>query len=63
MLGNLSGPLLLVIIAVVLIVFVAAVVGLILWAVKHSTRGRSAQQQTELQRAYEAGLRDAMSGD
>lgn len=52
MLGNLSGPLLLVILAVILVVVAITAVVLIVWAVKRSGRAR----QQELQRAYEAGL-------
>lgn len=52
MLGNLSGPLLLVILAVVLVVVAVTAIVLIVWAVKRSSRAR----QQELQRAYEAGL-------
>lgn len=52
MLGNLSGPLLLVILAVVLVVVAVTAIVLIVWAVKRSGRAR----QQELQRAYEAGL-------
>lgn len=55
MLGDLSGPTLLVLIAVVLVVIAAAVTAIIVVAVKKSNRNR-AQQQAELQRAYEAGL-------
>ncbi len=51
MLGDLSGPALLAIIAVLLLVIAAAVAGLIFWAVKRSNRARS----EDLQRAYDAG--------
>ena len=55
MLGDLSGPMLLVLIAVVVVVVIGVVAGIIVWVVKRSGRTK-AQQQAELQRAYEAGL-------
>ena len=51
MFGDLNGPQLLIIIAVVLVVLAAAIATLIVWAVKRSNRARAA----ELQQAYEAG--------
>ena len=51
MFGDLNGPQLLIIIAVVLVVLAAAIATLIVWAVKRSNRARAA----ELQHAYEAG--------
>lgn len=52
MLGNLPGPTLIFIAALVII---AATICLIVWAIKRSARTR-AQHQAELQRAYDAGL-------
>lgn len=54
MLGDLSGPMMLVVIAVVVLVVVGLITGIIVWSVKKSSRART----DELQRAYEAGLTD-----
>lgn len=57
MFGNLNGPTLLVLIAVVIVVLAAAITALVVWAVRRSNRA-NASRQDELQRAYEAGLNE-----
>ena len=60
MFGDLSGPMMLAVIAVVVLVVVALIVGIIVWAVKSSKRKSITAEQhaAELQRAYETGYAD-----
>lgn len=52
MFGDMSGPTLLLLIGPVTLIAIGAIVGLVLWSVRRSSRNK----QAELQRAYEAGL-------
>lgn len=52
MLGDLSGPTLIVLFGLIVIVLIGVTIGLIVWAIIRANRTK----QADLQRAYEAGL-------
>ena len=54
MFGDLSGPMMLAVIALIVLVVVGVIAGIIVRAVKKSSRARASERQ----RAYEAGRSD-----
>lgn len=58
MLGNLSGPAVIVIGLLVIFLIVAAIVGIVI-GVSASNKKKAANMPTDAQRAYEAGVKQA----